>query len=79
MNMIRASVELSQLLEKDQSGDMLRRKEGWEIWILPATKEDAAAAVSKVTNESQPKLPSKPVQQNKEQQQKEVASNPRIL
>ncbi|KAG0766608.1 hypothetical protein G6F57_001734 [Rhizopus arrhizus] len=71
MDMIRASVELSQLLEKDQSGDMLRRKEGWEIWILPATKEDAAAAVSKVTNESQPKLPSKPVQQNKEQQQKE--------
>ncbi|KAI9264469.1 hypothetical protein BY458DRAFT_514122 [Sporodiniella umbellata] len=39
MDLIRASVDLSQLLEKDASGKHLRRKEGWATWVLPALEQ----------------------------------------
>lgn len=37
MNFIRSSLELSKLLEvKQDCGDLLRKREGWETWVLPA-------------------------------------------
>lgn len=50
MSLVRASLELSKILEvKQDSGDLLRKKEGWETWVLPAagtsatTKTDSGA------------------------------------
>ncbi|CAO0792344.1 unnamed protein product [Mucor circinelloides] len=42
MSLVRASLELSKILEvKQDSGDLLRKKEGWETWVLPAAGTSA--------------------------------------
>ncbi|CEP18651.1 hypothetical protein [Parasitella parasitica] len=36
MSLVRASLELSKILQmKQDSGDLVRKKEGWETWVLP--------------------------------------------
>lgn len=44
MNLIRTSLKLSTLLQlKDGHDDLLRKKEGWETWVLPAAGTVATA------------------------------------
>ncbi|CAO3637443.1 unnamed protein product [Mucor hiemalis] len=50
MNLIRASLELSQILEvKKETGDVLRKREGWETWVLPAAGTAATTSSNGVT------------------------------
>ncbi|KAI7898826.1 uncharacterized protein BX663DRAFT_461280 [Cokeromyces recurvatus] len=39
MSLVRAALDLSQILEvkKQENGELLRKKEGWETWVLPAS------------------------------------------
>ncbi|KAG2233286.1 hypothetical protein BDF21DRAFT_414317 [Thamnidium elegans] len=44
MNLIRSSLSLSKLLQvKEDCGDLLRKREGWETWVLPAAGTVATA------------------------------------
>ncbi|CAO3680774.1 unnamed protein product [Rhizopus stolonifer] len=58
MDLIRASLDLSTLLEKDATGDLLRKKEGWETWVLPATKKSVTPIQEPKLPVPEPKLPS---------------------
>ncbi|CAO3615379.1 unnamed protein product [Mucor fragilis] len=53
MSLVRASLELSKILEvKQDSGDLLRKKEGWETWVLPA----AGTSATTKTNNGAPQI-----------------------
>ncbi|CEG76890.1 hypothetical protein RMATCC62417_11721 [Rhizopus microsporus] len=56
MDLVRASLQLSELLEINQDATMLRRKEGWEMWILPAKK------TTKAQSNPQPEVRRKSIQ-----------------
>ncbi|PHZ08583.1 uncharacterized protein RHIMIDRAFT_316077 [Rhizopus microsporus ATCC 52813] len=56
MDLVRASLQLSELLEMNQDATMLRRKEGWEMWILPEKK------TTKAQSNPQPEVRRKSIQ-----------------
>jgi la-related protein 1 len=45
MSLVRASLSLSEILE--EKDDMLRKKEGWETWVLPAAGTSASTKSGK--------------------------------
>lgn len=52
MSLVRASLELSKILEYIKEKDILRKKEGWETWVLPA----AGTAATTKTNSGKPEI-----------------------
>lgn len=57
MNLIRDALKQSDVVELDSSANKVRRREGWETWILPASMQPRTEPLTSSSSSSAQQLP----------------------